>query len=322
MLRRLAGLLYTSPATTAIVLVLVLAAVKTPAFYKTSNLADNLRVASILGVVTLGQMVVLLGRGFDLSVGAVMGLSATIVTQGSDHLAVAVLLASLGGLAVGAVNAALVVLRGVPPFIATLGTFILVGGLRLAYTKGATSGTVPKVLHEVALGNVGPIASPLIVWLVVAAVLVVVLHRTVAGQWLYAAGRNPRTARLSGVPVPAVVAATYLISGVLAVLAGILQAGYTGYVDQYLGNGAELDSITAAVIGGTSFAGGEGGVGGAVAGAFLLTILVNLVALLDLSTEMESIVKGAVLLVAVGVQALKAHRAVSAPALGTAQSRS
>ena len=301
------ALVYRSPAVSAIVLVLIIASITAPSFYTAANLADQLRLASILGIVTLGQMLVLLGRGFDLSVGAVMGLTATIVAQLGSQPALGITLALLAGLAVGALNAGLVVLRGVPPFIATLGALILVSGLRVAYTKGATSGAVRKGLHDFALGDLGPFATPLLLWLGLAVIVAAVLRWSVPGYWLYATGRNPRTARLSGVPVGGVVAATYLVSGLLAGLAGIVQAGYTGYVDQYLGTGVELSSIAAAVIGGTTFAGGEGGVGGTIAGAALLTILVNLVVLLNLGTAMQSIVQGAVLLVAIAIQALRYH---------------
>lgn len=308
---RLVATVRGQPAPLALVVVLAVAAFLAPALYGTSNLGSVLRQASILGVVTVGQTVVLLGRGLDLSVGAVMGLSATVVTELTNrgaNLAAAIAVALVVSAGVGVVNGWLVVRRAVSPFIATLGTYILVGGLRLAYTQGATSGAAPSGLHTVALGSILGLPTSPLLWLAVAGAAALALRKTVAGRWLYAAGGNPRTARLSGIPVAWVVFSTYVVASLLAGLGGLLQAGYTGYVDQYLGSQAQLDSITAALIGGASFAGGKGGVWGPATGALLLTVLVNLVVLLNLSNASESIVKGAVLLAAVALQGVRVFR--------------
>lgn len=299
------------PAVPATLLVLVVGAVLAPSLYTPGNLSNVLLQGSILGVVTIGQTLVLLGRGFDLSVGAVMGLTATLVTEMVSRgfgLGVAVLLALLTGVIIGLANGWLVVHREVPPFIATLGMLILVDGARAAYTHGATSGTAPGGLRAIAQANLGPLPVPVLIWLGLAGATAFVLYKFVAGRWLYAAGANPTTARLSGVPVAGTILGTYVLSALFAVVAGLLQAGYTGYVDQYLGSNAELDSITAALIGGVTFAGGEGGIWGPAVGALLLSVLVNLVVLLNLSDPVQSIVKGAVLITAVAFQGQRLFR--------------
>ena len=296
------------PAPSALALLLIVAAVLQPSFYSGSNVVSLLEQASILGIVTVGQTFVLLGRGLDLSVGAVMGLSATVVTQVSAHgtgIALAVAAALGVSAAIGLLNAWLVVRRSVAPFIATLGTFILVDGLRTAYTQGSTSGSAPGALRHLALGSIGPVPSALLVWLGIAALALAMLRHSLAGRWLYASGGNPRTSRLSGVPVAPVVAATYVVAALLACVGGLMQAGFTGYVDQYLGSQVQLTSITAALIGGVTFAGGRGGIGGPVAGALLLTALANLIVLLNLSTADEAVVTGAVLLLAVALQGFR-----------------
>ena len=296
------------PAPVALAALLVVAAVVRPAFYGGTNLTAVLQQAAILGVVTVGQTFVLLGRGLDLSVGAVMGLSATVVTRLSSQgtaIATAIVAALAVSAAIGVVNAWLVVRRRVAPFIATLGTYILVDGLRTAYTQGSTSGAAPAALHHVALGSVGFVPTALLIWIGVAGLALAGLHRTTAGGWLYASGGNPTTARLSGVPVAPVIAASYVVAALLACLGGFLQAGYAGYVDQYLGSQVQLTSITAALIGGVTFAGGKGGMLGPATGALLLTVLANLITLLNLSTADESIVTGAVLLLAVALQGLR-----------------
>lgn len=312
------GTMSEQPAPVALAVLLIVAAVVRPAFYGSSNLTAVVQQAAILGVVTVGQTFVLLGRGLDLSVGAVMGLSATVVTrlsaQGSA-MATAVVAALAVSAVIGMLNAWLVVRRGVAPFIATLGTYILVDGLRTAYTQGSTSGSAPAGLHHVALGSVGIVPTALVIWVGVGALALAVLHRTTAGGWLYASGGNPSAARLSGVPVAPVIATTYVIAALLACLGGFLQAGYAGYVDQYLGSQVQLTSITAALVGGVTFAGGKGGMVGPAMGALLLTVLANLITLLNLSTADESIVTGVVLLLAVALQGLRLARRTGRVAL-------
>lgn len=296
------------PAPVILALLFVVVAVMRPAFFGGANITAILQQAAILGLVTIGQTFVLLGRGLDLSVGAVMGLSATIVTKFAANgmaFGLAVLVAFGVSAAVGALNAWLVVRRSVAPFIATLGTYILVEGLRTAYTQGSTTGVAPRALRHVALGSLGAVPTALLIWAAVTVVALGILHRTAVGRFLYASGGNPQAARLSGVPVTTVLAASYVVAALLACCAGLLQAGYTGYVDQYLGNQVQLTSITAALIGGVTFAGGKGGMLGPVAGALLLTALANLVALLNLSSADQSIVTGAVLLLAVALQGLR-----------------
>lgn len=307
--RRAAILASRHAAWVGVVVVLIVAAGAAPSLYQPGNLTNVLRQAAILGVVSVGQTLVLMGRGFDLSVGAVMGLTATVITQASGFHGrtawLAFLLALAIGMLVGLVNGWLVVVRNVPPFVATLGMLIFISGVRLAYTRGAFSGTVPADVRLLAIGWLGPLPLPLLIWAGVAVLAALVLYRSFVGRWLYAAGGNPVTARLSGVPVGGVIVGTFVVSAALAVVAGTLLTGYTGYVDQYLGSNAELDSITAAIIGGTSFAGGQGGIGGTIAGVILLTLLVNLVVLLDLSVQLQLVVKGLVLVLAVALQGFR-----------------
>lgn len=296
------------PAPVILVLLLVVVAVLKPAFFGISNITAILQEAAILGLVTIGQTFVLIARGLDLSVGAVMGLAATIVTKtfaSGTPIGLAILLAFGVSAIVGVLNAWLVVRRSVAPFIATLGTFILVEGLRTAYTHGSTTGVAPTTLRHVALGSLAGIPIALLIWVGVLGVALGLLHRTAAGRFLYASGGNPRASHLSGVPVAWVLAASYLAAALLACGAGLLQAGYAGYVDQYLGNEVQLTSITAALVGGVTFAGGDGGLLGPALGALLLTALANLIALLNLSSADQSIVTGIVLLLAVALQGLR-----------------
>jgi ribose/xylose/arabinose/galactoside ABC-type transport system permease subunit len=290
-----------------IAMALLVAAVVAPNMFSRGNLSTIAIQAATLGVVTLGQMMVLLVRGIDLSVGAVMAIGAILVveTQGGRSVGLAFLLALALALAIGLVNGLLVAKRKVPPFVATLGMLILVEGARLAYTKGQASGLVPDILRVFNTSRIGFLPLGALGWIGLALGVALVLRRTSLGRMIYATGSNPQAARLSGVPVDRVVMAMFLASSVLALLAGLLLSGFIGYVDQHLAAGYNLNSITAAVIGGTSFAGGRGTVSGTIAGVILVTILVSLVVAAGLPVELQFVLQGVVLIAAVALQGLR-----------------
>lgn len=285
---------------------LVLALVFTPAFYSPNNLANVARQAAILGVVAVGQTFVLLVAGLDLSVGAVIGATTVIAaeaTGGRDAaIPLAIAVALLLGLTVGSLNGVLVVLRRVPPFVATLATLILITGVQLAYTRGIPSGGIPAGLRVLGVGRLGPLPVPVATLLLMAAAAAFVLRRTTYGRAVYAVGANPTAARMSGLRVGAVMGSAYVICSLGAVLAGLTLSGYIGYVDRYLGQGFDLDSIAAVVVGGTSLAGGRGGVGGTLIGVALVSVLLNVVVLLDAGLAAQLLVKGAVIVGAVALQ--------------------
>ena len=286
---------------------LIAAAIAAPEFYSPNNLANVLRQASILGIVAVGQTLVLLVAGIDLSVGGVMGMSMIIAAQisGGDNGALlpAVALALLVGVVVGGVNAFLVVSRNVPPFVATLATFILLEGARDAWTQGIPSGSIPNALQFFGQQSIAFVPVPAFILLVVGGIGIFVLRRTTYGRSLYAVGSNPNAAYMSGVRVRLLKTSAYVVCSVLAIVAGLVLSGYIGYVDRYLGQGFELDSIAASVVGGVSLGGGKGGVGGALAGVLLLAVLTNIVIFLNLGESAQLFVKGAVIIAAVALQA-------------------
>jgi ribose/xylose/arabinose/galactoside ABC-type transport system permease subunit len=289
-----------------LVLVLIAAAITSPSLFESDNLRLILFQIGLIGITALGQTLVLLVAGIDLSVGAVIGLTAVIVaaqTNGSNSaLPVAILLAVLAGVAVGLLNAALVILRGVPPFVATFASFVLVEGAVTAVTRGAPSGRIPSGLHSLGAGRLLGIPVPLLVFALLAILVGLVLARTSAGRRLYATGLNPRAAAMSGVRTPLVIASAYVACALFAVLAGLVDAGYVGYVDAQLSRELNLESIAAAVIGGVALTGGEGTVGQTVCGVVLLAVL--LVWMVELGTGVggQLAVEGAVILVAVWFQ--------------------
>jgi ribose/xylose/arabinose/galactoside ABC-type transport system permease subunit len=286
--------------------VVVLAAITAPGVFGTDNLRLILFQTGLIGITAIGQTLVLLVAGIDLSIGAVIGLTTVIIASHTDGragpLPVAIVLAVLAGLAVGAVNAGLVVIRRVPPFVATFATFVLVQGAITAATRGAPSGEIPDALAP--LGADRLIGIPVPLWLFAALALIagVVLARSSAGRRIYAAGSNSRAAAMSGIRVSWVVATTYVLSALLAVLAGLVDAAYVGHVDAQLSRSLNLDSVAAAVIGGVALTGGEGTIAQTAIGCVLLAVLLVWMLELGAGAGGQLVVEGAVILLAVWLQ--------------------
>jgi ribose/xylose/arabinose/galactoside ABC-type transport system permease subunit len=286
-----------------------LASILSPAFLTAQNIKNILTPAAALGMVSIGQtFVILTGRGgLDLSVASVMASTAVMIaslTQGKDELLFPVICICLAfGIFVGLVNGVLVTKRGIQPFIATLGIMIIIQGLRFLYTRGAPKGTYPSLLRFLGTGNIGPIPTSIISLAMATIIACIVLEKTIYGRKVYAVGGNMNTAALSGYNTDAILISIYMISGFMAALAGIFLAGWLGVSDNWVGKGYEVDSIAAVVMGGTSFAGGRGGVLGTIAGVFILIIIYNLLLLLHLPHQAQLIVKGAIIILAVSFYA-------------------
>jgi ribose/xylose/arabinose/galactoside ABC-type transport system permease subunit len=290
----------------SLAVLLLLALITSPEFFSVSNLQDVLRRASILGIVTMGQVLVLMTAGLDLSVGAMIGLTAVLIAESAradgPPLTVALVAALLVAILVGVTNGLLVARRRVPPFVATFGMLIVLEGVRLAYTGGTASGAVPESLRQFGQATLLGVPWPTVALLVLIVGLTIFTTRTAPGRGLVLSGANERMARLSGIAVVRLKVAAYVVAASLAVLAGIFFAAFIGYIDRFVGRGADLDSISAALIGGTLFSGGEGSFVRAATGAVLLVLLVNLIVLNGLRVEWQFAAKGVVLVAAVAIQ--------------------
>jgi ribose/xylose/arabinose/galactoside ABC-type transport system permease subunit len=231
-----------------------------------------------------------------------MSVLAANLMQGQDALVPSITLLCLAiATAIGLFNGLLVTKVKIPPFIATLGTILIVQGIRFVYTGGAPKGSIPELLRFFGRGFVGPLPAPLLLWAGIAVVAAIVLRRTTFGRRLYAVGGSPQAAHLSGVNVDGIRIAAYTICSFLAGVAGLMLTGYMGLADNWLGRGYDLDSIAAVVVGGTVLEGGRGSVLGSVAGVLIIIILYNLVLLLGLDEEWQRIVKGVVIILAVAM---------------------
>lgn len=288
----------------SLAVLLLIAAVVSPDIYGPNTLFLILRQASQLGLVTIGQTLVMLVGGLDLSVTGVIVLTSVVIAEvgaGQNSLILPGVLISLAlGVIIGLANGLLVTKRNVPPFVATLGVLVLIRGAQLAHTRGIPSGQVPEGMGVLSAA-IGPIPLSFLLWLLITLVLSYALYATPYGRRIYAVGSNREAAHLSGIAVDRILISVYVLCSLMAVLAGIVLSGYVGYVDRYLGRGFDLDSITAAVVGGTSFAGGKGTLLGAAVGVLLVQFLSSLLLVLGLDVQAQLVVKGLVVIAAVAL---------------------
>lgn len=281
-------------------------------FLTGNNLANLARQVAIFGIIAVGQLLVILTAGIDLSVGSVLGLSGAVTAQ----LLVAgwpVPVAILAGIALGTVfgiaNGLLVTRLKLPPFIATLGMLGIARGIVLVITDAKTVQGLPEGFESIANGTVVGIPNLLIIAVVITVAAWFLLTRTVFGRYVYAVGSNPESARLAGVPVRAVQVAVYAISGLLAGVGGVLLASRLGAGIPTAGTGFELNAIAACVIGGASLFGAKGSALGAAAGALIMGVLNNGGNLLAINAFYLQIAIGVLIIVAVAFDQLNTRRA-------------
>jgi ribose/xylose/arabinose/galactoside ABC-type transport system permease subunit len=296
----------------AVALALVAGAVVTPSTVAPDQLAVIARQAAPLGLLALGQAVLMLGRQFDLSVGGVVALVNVVAAGGfaQQHggLAAAALCLGLGAL-IGLVNGLGVSLGRVDPFVMTLGMAFVLSGAVLVYTGGAPSGRIPEAIRDLSATRALGLAVSVWIWLAAALLLAGVLARMRIGREVYARGVSPEAARLAGVRTRRVEIGSFVLSGLCAALGGLLLAGFVGTGTLGAGQDLLLQSLAAVVVGGITFAGGRGSVLGSVGGAFLLTLLGALLTGAGLGQAGTLIVGGLVL---AGAAALFQTRAGSA----------
>lgn len=281
-----------------------------PAFLAGNNISNMLLQAAPLGIVVIGQVLVILVRGLDLSVASVMATAAVVATSfsGQDSDALPVFLVAMAiGLLTGLVNGLLITKRSVSPFLATLATMTLLQGLRFAYTQGAPSGNVPPIYRVLGSQTFYGVPYNLMILIVLAAVFSALLHKSTYGRRVYLTGGNPMMARLVGINSDRITIASYVISGGLAALAGLIYSGFVGIVDNWVGRGFELDSIVAAVMGGVALSGGRGSIVGGLLGAAILVVVFNAVLMIGMPIEFQIIIKGVVIIAAAALYVRKTN---------------
>ena len=282
-------------------------------FTAASNLSTILTQVMVIGIVGVGQTLVILTAGIDLSVGVIMVISSVVMGRLAVYAGVPTLIAFPIGLLVGAafgyLNGILVTRLKMPPFIVTLGTLSIIGALNTYYSQSETIGMQDieeKAWFLQIMGNQITIGGARIMWgtflmLAVAAVVWYVLNRTAYGRHIYATGDDREAARLAGINTDRILLSVYVLAGLIAAIAGWALIGRVGAISPTAGENANLDSITAVVIGGTSLFGGRGSIIGTLVGALIVGVFRSAVSLAGLDVLWQEFAIGVLIIVAVAL---------------------
>jgi ribose transport system permease protein len=285
-----------------------------PNFLSARNISNIMVQSSILAIIAVGQTIVILTSGIELSVGSVAGFtsmfSAYLVAFSGFPVALGILTAILVSALIGCVNGVFVTYANVPAFIVTLGTMSMARGAALALTSGAPISGIPRGYEILASTDLFGAVPIFIIYCLIAYVAgYVFLTYTKTGRYIYAIGGNREAARLSGIKVRSIELLAYVICGTLSGIGGIMLTARLAYATPIAGIGYELDVIAAVVIGGTSMFGGEGKILGTLAGAIMLGTLRNGLTLFGVSPYFQSIIIGGVIIFAVFLDRIRSKRA-------------
>lgn len=285
-----------------------------------ANLLNVAQQTSYLALFAMAQTVVILTRGFDLALGptvSMVSVGTALAMAGaaaSGHDTATILLAGLAagfglGIACGLFNGIVIALLGVNPFVATLGSYNIAIGVATTLSAGRPVQGVPKLFSQIFYsGGIFGVPAAIAITVAIGMALHLMLSRTVFGRSLYIIGTNPRAAAVAGLPVKRILVATYVLCSGLAALGAIMLTARTGSGEPNLGGALSLQAIAGAVVGGTSLAGGRGGVGTAVLGALFITILSNGMNLTRIDGYIQMVVLGAIVIIGVLLDRLRLER--------------
>lgn len=275
----------------------IISSVIAPNFRTLNNMITILRQTSVLLILSSGLTAVLLTGSMDLSVGATAGfigcICAKLIKSGVP-ISVAFIIGIAIGALVGFINGTLAGI--LPSFIATYATNWVMSGLAIIVMNGAVIYDLPKNFTKLGVGYVGPIPVLVIIAAVIVVILYVLLQKTTYGRQVYAYGSNAEAAKYSGMPIKKIMKSTFMICSICAGIAGMIITARLNAADAAMGDAYGLQTVAAVVIGGTSMLGGEGGVGGTVIGAMILTIIVNVMNLKGVSSFAQPMVVGIVII--------------------------
>jgi len=301
-------LLGIGPVLILIVLVIVLSFLS-PVFLTPRNVSNILAQTAVITVVAMGQHLVILTRGIDLSVGSNLALASVVGallfhSGGSAPVVILAMIAS--GTLVGAVNGIFYVFGRLPhPFIITLATLSICKGVALQLADGRAIPGMPEAIRVLGRNAFWGLPGSVFVVVGVGLLLVVLTRTMVWGRWIYAVGGRPEAAVAMGIPVNWVLVSTYIISGACAGIGAVILAGRTDAGSPLFGNLLELDTIAAVIIGGASFLGGRGHLGHAVIGAIMIGVIRNALNLLNVDIFFQLIVIGVIIVIAVECDVLR-----------------
>ena len=284
-----------------LIILVIIASFLSPVFFTVTNLLNILLMVAVTAILAIGQTYIIILAEIDLSVGAVLGLSAAITAGFLTHgnLLEGLLIGLLVGLVAGLINGLLVTVGKLPSFIATLGTMTAFSGLTLVYTQGNPISISSKSFEFIGQGFIAGVPFP--VWLMIILYILfwILLHRSHFGRYVFATGGNEEASRLSGINVKQVKLWSFVMAGILSAIAGFIITSRLNSAEPTSGSGLELDAIAAVILGGTSLTGGKGGLIGTVIGAIILGVLDNGMNLLNVSAFYQGVAKGVIILLAV-----------------------
>lgn len=297
---------------TAILLILVvLLSLASPHFLTPRNLSNILAQTAVISVVAMGQHLVILTRGIDLSVGSNLALATVtgaLVYHATGSTSLTILTMLMSGAAVGAINGLVYVFGRLPhPFVITLATLSIAKGTALELADGRAIPGMPEAIRFIGGGAAFGVPASFFVVAGVAALILVMTKTMVWGRWIYAVGGKPEAAVRMGIPTRGVLVSTYVISGLCAGIGAVLLAGRTDAGSPLFGNLLELDTIAAVIIGGASFLGGRGHIGHALVGAVMIGVIRNALNLLNVDIFFQLIVIGVIIVLAVEADVLRTY---------------
>lgn len=285
-----------------LVLLCIVITIVTPNFLSVSNITNVFTQVSVNAIIAIGMTFVILTGGIDLSVGSTLAISGAVgasIVKSTGNVFLAIIVAAVIGIAVGLINGLLVSKGKLQAFIVTLATMTIFRGATLVFTDGTPISKLPEAFVKIGNGKLGFMPIPVIITIIIAIIAVYALSQTRFGRYLYALGGNEDASRLSGINTDKIKTLVYVVSGFASAIAGVIITSRIGSASPNAGTGFELDAIAAVVIGGTSLAGGEGTITGALIGALIIGVLNNGLNLMNVSPFYQSIVKGLVILIAV-----------------------
>ena len=303
-------------AAAGLIIVFVALSIASPYFLTSNNLFNIGVQVAVVAIIAVGQTLVILTAGIDLSVGSVAGFSGVVgamaIAQAGIPVIPGVIIGILVGGVIGVVNGLLVTQMRLPPFIATLGMLGVARGLTFIVGGETAVYGLPDKFRLIGEGQIGPIPLPLFYLIVIAAIGYVVLSRTKLGRYAYAIGSNKEAARLSGIPLNRYVIGVYVISAALAGFGGMIAASRVHSGQPNYGVGLELDVIAACVIGGASLFGGVGTIGGTLIGAFLMAVIRDGAVLLNITQYYQQVIIGVIIWMAVWWDQVRRRRLAAA----------
>jgi ribose transport system permease protein len=283
----------------------LLVAVYSPQFLTMTNILNILRQTSINAIIAAGMTFVILSGGIDLSVGSILAFTGAIMAQGllsGFNGIISLIAALLIGMMLGMLNGVIICKGKVQPFIATLGTMILLRGATLVFTDGkpiSFGANSSNLINALGNGYIFNIPVPVYIMLLVFICGYFILKHMRTGRYVYAIGCNEKASLLAGININAVKIYTYVVCGFLSAMAGVIVTSRLSSAQPTTGSGYELDAIAAVVIGGTSLSGGRGTIIGTFIGALIISVLNNSLNILNISSYYQMVIKGIVIILAV-----------------------